>query len=476
MKKFKKLVNLFMVMMLISAFSITKVSAGGIEVLTLNLLTDTNVVAGNAIKLEAQINQELKENTYLTYEFSNGVDGFGGNFEYDKENEKYTCIHYIDETVAPGNYTLKSLSVQGEMTSQSLKIDNFNIAFHVENQQYEESRPKITGITGMEKEYKTNEVIKLKLDVESTYELDESAIVIFRNGSKTIEMKLKLEETSYTGEVTIPKGVAGEWKLSDILLSSSHEYIYYSVSDSYKEMAKDMRFTIEELSEPSDDTSKEEQTNKTISQEAIQESINKIEQQSQVVVNMENATIVPKDILEAAKGKNVDVTFKMDGYSWVINGTNITNVQDINLEVKFGLNNIPNKLKTEKALNNPYQEISLTHEGEFGFKANLQMLVDEKYAGMSANLYYFTENGLEYMCNSIIDKDGFVSLDFSHASDYLLIMKEKEKSINVDDTHQNKQETQNPVNTSDASKVLYLDGLLGISGLAMLKILKKKEN
>ncbi|MDE7063282.1 MAG: hypothetical protein K2O73_08580, partial [Lachnospiraceae bacterium] len=62
-----------------------------------------------------------------------------------------------------------------------------------------------------------------------------------------------------------------------------------------------------------------------------------------ITVAMGDATVVPKDILEAAKGKDVDVVLQMDGYTWTINGKNILseNLKDINLRVIRNTEYIP---------------------------------------------------------------------------------------------------------------------------------------
>lgn len=62
-----------------------------------------------------------------------------------------------------------------------------------------------------------------------------------------------------------------------------------------------------------------------------------------VEVDMGDATVVPVEILEAAKGSDIDVVLKMDGYSWTINGKDIkaANLKEINLEVELNANAIP---------------------------------------------------------------------------------------------------------------------------------------
>ena len=56
---------------------------------------------------------------------------------------------------------------------------------------------------------------------------------------------------------------------------------------------------------------------------------------------MKDTTVVDKDILTAAKGKDVDVVLEMDGYSWIINGKDIDEVKNVDLKVILDTKNIP---------------------------------------------------------------------------------------------------------------------------------------
>ena len=65
----------------------------------------------------------------------------------------------------------------------------------------------------------------------------------------------------------------------------------------------------------------------------------------------------------------------------------------------------------------------MVHNGEFGFKATLTINVGSQYEGESGNLYYYNSNGeLEFIDAGQIDVDGNVNLDFSHASDYVVVI------------------------------------------------------
>ncbi|MDE7434234.1 MAG: hypothetical protein K2N01_00225 [Lachnospiraceae bacterium] len=144
-----------------------------------------------------------------------------------------------------------------------------------------------------------------------------------------------------------------------------------------------------------------------------------------ITVAMGDATVVPKDILEAAKGKDVDVVLQMDGYTWTINGKNILseNLKDINLRVIRNTEYIPSGLISQLAGDNPVEQITLEYDGDFGFKADLTMNIGSQYAGKSGNLYWHDSDGrMIFMNAGAIDVAGNVTLGFSHASDYAIVI------------------------------------------------------
>ena len=150
-----------------------------------------------------------------------------------------------------------------------------------------------------------------------------------------------------------------------------------------------------------------------------------------VTVDMGNATVVPKEVLEAAQGKDVTVELKMNGYTWTINGKDISakNLKDINLEVTLNSDAIPSDTVKKLAGDNPVEQLSLTHNGDFGFRADLTINVGSDHAGKYGNLYYYDSTGrMVFMNAGTINEDGSVSLSFSHASDYVVVISEKEMS------------------------------------------------
>lgn len=226
----------------------------------------------------------------------------------------------------------------------------------------------------------------------------------------------------------------------------------------------------------------------------IVESIGNLTEGQAMDIDMGDATVVPKEVLEAAKGKNITLNLNMNGYTWTINGQDILddNLLDINLEVKFNTDAIPSKTVQELAGDNPTQQLSLTHEGSFGFKATLTMNAGTEYAGKNGNLYWYDSNHrMIFVDAGEIQPDGAVSLEFSHASDYVLVMADEvmgggagetdsagnAKNVNTTATTAKAGQTVQSVKTGDTASFALLLTALGVSALAAgIVVYRRKMN
>ena len=150
-----------------------------------------------------------------------------------------------------------------------------------------------------------------------------------------------------------------------------------------------------------------------------------------VPVEMGDATVISKEILEAAKGKDVEIQLDMGDYTWTIQGQDIQTAypEDINLSVNVDADAIPSDVIQELAGDNPTRQLSLAHEGDFGFQAELTLNVGGEYAGKYGNLFYYDSDGkLVFINAGTITPEGNVSLTFSHASDYVIVFSDEEMS------------------------------------------------
>ncbi len=147
-----------------------------------------------------------------------------------------------------------------------------------------------------------------------------------------------------------------------------------------------------------------------------------------VTVDMQSATVVTREMLGAAKGKDVNIQLNLGGYSWTINGMDImaSDLSDIDLEVKQNTGAIPSRVIQSLAGDNPVQQLSLTHNGDFGFRASLTINVGSENSGKYGNLYYYDSTGkMVFMNAGVIDANGNVTLSFSHASEYLIVVNDR---------------------------------------------------
>ena len=146
-----------------------------------------------------------------------------------------------------------------------------------------------------------------------------------------------------------------------------------------------------------------------------------------VTVDMNGSTTVPAEIFEIIAGEDITVVFDLGGgITWTVNGKSVTgtDIGDIDFGVTRGTGTIPvdviNNVTGERYSIN----ITLAYEGEFGFTAILTINLDQKNAGLYANLFYYhaVENELEYLCADQIDGEGNAELTFTHASDYTIVI------------------------------------------------------
>ena len=170
--------------------------------------------------------------------------------------------------------------------------------------------------------------------------------------------------------------------------------------------------------------------------DVIRKNAKSVAEGGSVTVDMNGTTVVPSDLFELIRGRNVTLTFDMGGgILWRVNGKDVAENRagDIDFGVKTGANannvipvEVINNITGEKA----HMNLSLAYDGEFGFRAVLSLNVDAKNAGMYANLYYYNEQTgvLEFMSAGRIAADGTAELAFTHASEYTIVI-DKEVAV-----------------------------------------------
>nr|MCR5747720.1 hypothetical protein [Lachnospiraceae bacterium] len=147
---------------------------------------------------------------------------------------------------------------------------------------------------------------------------------------------------------------------------------------------------------------------------------------SWIEVDMNGSTVVPQNILSDISQRDMTYYLKMDDkVTWVVNGLSFEKEpeKDIDFRARLNTKNIPAQLVNEIADVYPHTNVTLDHDGEFGFTAILNLNVGKDNAGLYGNMYYYNEddNSLEFIESSEIDAVGRVSFTLKHASDYTVV-------------------------------------------------------
>lgn len=149
-----------------------------------------------------------------------------------------------------------------------------------------------------------------------------------------------------------------------------------------------------------------------------------------VAIQLNKNTEISQKIVEMAKenGVNIEVSLP-NALKWTIKADSLGDEMpsSINLDAQIVSEVIEKEVINTVVTEEEYMELSLSHDGIFGFEATLTIPVEEKYVGKTANLFYFNEKTkeLEFVMAAPVDEDGNVLLNFNHASDYVIVFADK---------------------------------------------------
>ena len=147
----------------------------------------------------------------------------------------------------------------------------------------------------------------------------------------------------------------------------------------------------------------------------------------QITIDMGDETKVPAEIFESLAGKDVDVTFDLGDIQWSVNGADIptdTDFTDLDLGASLGTSGIPVNVINAITGEHGSVQMTLAHDGAFGFTMTLTAPLGKENAGYWANLYHYDEDAeaLNFEAAAKIDEDGSVTIPFSHASQYAIVI------------------------------------------------------
>ena len=157
--------------------------------------------------------------------------------------------------------------------------------------------------------------------------------------------------------------------------------------------------------------------------------VNKIESAdagSYIKVEMKNATVLPKEILQAMQNKDIDISFTMNNNTvWEINGKDVKkdNLQHANLLVNISEKEegtIPAQAYSPIVGELPANQLSFVNEGSFGFDARLTLTVDDSY-NTKKGVFLGYAGETASLVNSSIVKEGKVTVKIDKAQNCMLV-------------------------------------------------------
>lgn len=149
--------------------------------------------------------------------------------------------------------------------------------------------------------------------------------------------------------------------------------------------------------------------------------INKAQEGAVVDVPIRNNEPLPVTILETLKGRDINVVFEFENYSWTINGKSITDLPEDIKSYDLSVKTIDDPELGELANGEDVLQIEISHNGEFPFVGQLTYNVDPSLNGKTVYRYYYDEvlKKLVFQDKTIV-KDGKVTFYFEHASKYVI--------------------------------------------------------
>ena len=142
-------------------------------------------------------------------------------------------------------------------------------------------------------------------------------------------------------------------------------------------------------------------------------------------------TTLEREVFEELAGQ--DITLEIDagdGVLWTVNGLDIpedTRLHDLDLDVDLGDSDIPATVLNAVTGEIDTVQISLAHDGQFGFTMSLSAPLGRDNADYWANLYWYNEETeeLEFQQAARIGRDGTAEFDLDHASDYAIVIDDR---------------------------------------------------
>ncbi len=169
--------------------------------------------------------------------------------------------------------------------------------------------------------------------------------------------------------------------------------------------------------------------------EDIQQELADAKDGETITIDMNGETEVPGEVWETIAGRDVTVILDMGGnVSWTVDGNDVPTATHF-ADMDFGVDRNTTGIDVDviNAITGEVSsvQITLAHDGEFGFTLTLTAPLGRENAGSWANLYHYHEDAesLSYETSGEIQEDGTASLKMTHASQYAIIIDDQSHEL-----------------------------------------------
>ncbi len=180
---------------------------------------------------------------------------------------------------------------------------------------------------------------------------------------------------------------------------------------------------------------------KTPSQQAV-DKIESAKEGSTVEITLRTGqTKLDKEVFEELAGRDVTLEISLTGgVTWTVNGQDIpenADLTDLDMGVSLNTSTIPVNLINSVTGEAGTVQLTLKHNGEFGFTMTLTAPVGVINAGLWANLYRYDDEAgsLGYEATAQVDGEGVARLPFDHASSWLVALDSRGHALPFSDAN-----------------------------------------
>ena len=272
-------------------------------------------------------------------------------------------------------------------------------------------------------------------------------VTITNNGNQSLTLKQPISTNSFVvsnfANTSLPVGSTATFTVqpkAGVPIGTYNENIVVSASNNV-ELSITANFTVKQYSSSGGSSSG---SSSSISNQMVSKIKSANDGDIIEITLKTDKTTLDKEVFEELLGKDITLKISLtNGVIWIVNGLDIpknNKLSDIDMGVTMDVSNIPvSVINTITGAVDTIQ-ISLKHNGEFGFTLTLSVPLGYESAGYWANLYWYNEDteNMEFQSANNIAKDGTAEFELDHASEYAIVIDYKSHEPQTEEPEETK--------------------------------------